>query len=93
MKELILTCIVKKEKYGGYSSLCPELDVASRGDNIEEAKANLQEAVTGRLEVAQEEGMMDEIFEQLGMTKKDIKGEHIHITTFSSPLTVPLPEQ
>jgi predicted RNase H-like HicB family nuclease len=25
--------------------LCPELDVASQGDTVEEAKANLQEAI------------------------------------------------
>ena len=27
----------------GYVSLCPELDVASQGDTIEEARKNLQE--------------------------------------------------
>ncbi len=30
---------------GGYVSLCPELDIASQGDTVEEARANLQEAV------------------------------------------------
>jgi predicted RNase H-like HicB family nuclease len=29
----------------GYVSLCPELDVASQGTTIEEARHNLQEAV------------------------------------------------
>lgn len=29
----------------GYVSLCPELDIASQGDTVEEARANLQEAV------------------------------------------------
>ena len=29
----------------GYVSLCPELDVASQGDSVEEASANLREAV------------------------------------------------
>ena len=29
----------------GYISLCPELDIASQGDNIEEARQNLIEAL------------------------------------------------
>ena len=39
-----LTAIIRAEG-GGYVSLCPELDVASQGDSVEEARANLQEAV------------------------------------------------
>ena len=30
---------------GGYSSLCPELDIASQGDTIEQARQNLIEAL------------------------------------------------
>jgi len=37
---------------GGYVGLCPELDVASQGDTIEEARANLREAVELLLETA-----------------------------------------
>ena len=29
----------------GFVALCPEVDVASQGDSVEEAKANLREAV------------------------------------------------
>jgi len=29
----------------GYVALCPELDIASQGDTIEEARSNLQEAL------------------------------------------------
>lgn len=39
-----LTAIIEKEG-DGYVSLCPELDVASQGDTIEEARANLIEAL------------------------------------------------
>jgi len=91
MKELILTCIVKKELRGGYSSLCPELDVASRGDTIEEARENLQEAVRGHLQTAQQEGMKQDILEQLGIAKKDLKGDRVYTTSFSTPLAVELP--
>ncbi len=37
--------VVVKKDGEGWCSLCPELDVASQGDTIEEAKANLREAV------------------------------------------------
>jgi predicted RNase H-like HicB family nuclease len=39
-----LTVIIHKED-DIYVSLCPELDIASQGLNIEEAKDNLKEAV------------------------------------------------
>lgn len=41
----------------GYSSLCPELDVASMGDTPEEAAANLLEAATLHIEGAFEDGL------------------------------------
>ncbi|MBF2057948.1 MAG: type II toxin-antitoxin system HicB family antitoxin [Cyanobacterium sp. T60_A2020_053] len=39
-----LTAIIEKEG-DGYVSLCPELDIASQGDTIEEARNNLKEAL------------------------------------------------
>ena len=39
-----LTAIIEREG-DGYVGLCPELDIASQGDSIEHARANLQEAV------------------------------------------------
>lgn len=39
-----LTAIIQPEG-DGYVSLCPELDIASQGDSVEEAKSNLREAV------------------------------------------------
>ena len=38
------TVIIEREG-DGYISLCPELDIASQGDNIEEARRNLIEAL------------------------------------------------
>ena len=38
------TAIIEKEDTG-YVSLCPELDLASQGDTIEDARNNLQEAI------------------------------------------------
>ncbi len=45
------TAIIEKED-GAYVALCPELDVASQGDTVEEAKDNLQEAIELLLEHA-----------------------------------------
>ena len=39
-----LTAIIEREG-DGYLSLYPELDIASQGDNIEEARRNLIEAL------------------------------------------------
>ena len=39
-----LTAIFEREG-SGYTALCPQVDVASQGDTIEEATANLREAV------------------------------------------------
>jgi len=44
-----LSAIISKED-GEYVALCPEFDVASQGDSIEEALANLKEAVELYLE-------------------------------------------
>ena len=38
------TAMIYREN-DGYVSLCPELDVASQGNSVEEASANLREAV------------------------------------------------
>ncbi|MBA3071163.1 MAG: type II toxin-antitoxin system HicB family antitoxin [Nitrospirae bacterium] len=49
--EFVFTGIVYKENER-YSSLCPELDIASEGDTPDEAATNLLEAVTLYLETA-----------------------------------------
>ncbi len=46
-----LTAIIERED-GGFVSLCPELDIASQGLSIEEARANLIEALTLFFETA-----------------------------------------
>lgn len=46
-----LTAIIERED-DGFVSLCPELDIASQGASIEEARANLIEALTLFFETA-----------------------------------------
>jgi predicted RNase H-like HicB family nuclease len=49
-----LTIVIHKED-DFYVSICPELDIASQGSNIEEAKDNLKEAVELFFECASKE--------------------------------------
>jgi predicted RNase H-like HicB family nuclease len=39
-----LTAIIEREG-AGFVSLCPELDIASQGDSVEQARDNLREAL------------------------------------------------
>jgi predicted RNase H-like HicB family nuclease len=51
MKTMALSAVLNPEA-DGCVSLCPALDIASQGDTIEEALANLKEALEGFLETA-----------------------------------------
>jgi predicted RNase H-like HicB family nuclease len=59
-RNLQLTAIIEREE-DGFVSLCPELDIASQGDTIAEARANLQEA----LDLFFEEASSEEIERRL----------------------------
>jgi predicted RNase H-like HicB family nuclease len=54
MRTISLSAVLNAED-DGYVSLCPELDIASQGETIEEALANLKEALEGFFEVASQE--------------------------------------
>ncbi|MBD2231209.1 type II toxin-antitoxin system HicB family antitoxin [Phormidium tenue] len=45
------TALIERED-DAYVSLCPELDIASQGDTVEEARTNLIEAIELFFEVA-----------------------------------------
>ena len=46
-----LTAIIERDG-DGYVALCPELDIASQGDTVNEARSNLKEALELFFEVA-----------------------------------------
>ena len=52
MPSISLSAVLNPEESGGYVALCPELDIASQGESIEQAMHNLKEAVEGFFEVA-----------------------------------------
>jgi predicted RNase H-like HicB family nuclease len=46
-----LTCIIEREG-DSYVSLCPQIDIASQGNSVEEARNNLIEAIELFFEMA-----------------------------------------
>lgn len=48
---LQLTAVIEREG-DGYVATCPEVDVVSQGNTVEDARLNLLEAVEGFLEAA-----------------------------------------
>jgi predicted RNase H-like HicB family nuclease len=80
--------VIKEELEGGYSVFCPELNVASQGESFEEAVSNIKEAVELYIESAEQIGIMDEVLEQLGITKEEIKKEIIYPKTITANVPV-----
>jgi predicted RNase H-like HicB family nuclease len=52
------TAIIEKED-NMYVALCPELDIASQGNSVEEASTNLKEAIELFLESASENEIIE----------------------------------
>jgi predicted RNase H-like HicB family nuclease len=55
-----LTAVLTREG-NGFVALCPELDIASQGDSVEEAKSNLREAVELFFECASEQEVKERL--------------------------------
>lgn len=70
MKTLTFIGFLRKEKKG-YSAYCPEFEVASCGDTVEEAKENLIEAVELYLESAKQLGILKDILEEAGFSRNN----------------------
>jgi len=59
-----LTAIIEREGEG-YVSFCPELDIASQGETIEEARENLREALELFFEAASPEEIRQRMHEEV----------------------------
>lgn len=66
-----MTAIIEKDG-DGYVALCPELDVASQGASIEEARSNLQEAVEFFLECASPEEIHKRLRDEVYVTRIEV---------------------
>ena len=65
------TAIIEREG-DGYAALCPELDVASQGDSVEEARANLMEAVELLLESADPAEIESRLHREVFVTRLEV---------------------
>ncbi len=66
-----LTAVIEREGEG-YVSLCPELDVASQGSTIEEARVNLIEALQLFLETASPQEIQGKLHEEVYVTQLEV---------------------
>ncbi len=66
-----LTAIIEREG-NGFVSLCPELDVASQGNTIDEAKKNLQEALELFFETASPEEVKTRLHDEVYVTQVEV---------------------
>lgn len=65
------TAIIERER-DGYVSLCPELDIASQGDTIEEARNNLIEALELFFETADPSEIQQRLHTEVFVTRLEI---------------------
>jgi predicted RNase H-like HicB family nuclease len=66
-----LTAIIEREE-NGYVSLCPEFDIASQGDTIEEARLNLREALELFFETASPKEIQTRMHEEVYITRLEV---------------------
>ncbi len=66
-----LTAIIERED-DGFVALCPEVDVASQGSTIEEARANLVEALTLFFEVADDSEISRRVRREVFVTQVEV---------------------
>ena len=66
-----LTAIIEKED-DGYVALCPDVDVASQGDTIAEARANLQEALELFFQTASPEEITGRLRSEVYVTNVEV---------------------
>jgi len=66
-----LTGIIEREG-DGFVALCPELDIASQGDTIEEARRNLTEALELFFETASPSEVAERLHAEVYVTRLEV---------------------
>ena len=66
-----LTAIIEREAHE-YVALCPELDIASQGGSVEQARQNLQEAVELFLETADPTEVQKRLHSEVFITRLEV---------------------
>ena len=65
------TAVIERED-NMYVALCPELDIASQGETVEEARANLKEAIELFFETASQEEIRERLHDEVFVTRLEI---------------------
>ncbi|TVR78061.1 MAG: type II toxin-antitoxin system HicB family antitoxin [Rhodospirillales bacterium] len=66
-----LTAIIEREG-AGFVSLCPEVDIASQGETIEQARDNLREALTLFFECAAPAEIQSRLKQEVYVTQVEV---------------------
>ena len=66
-----MTAIIEREGKG-YVALCPELDIASQGDSVDEARNNLKEALELFFETASASEVQHRLHDEVYVTRVEI---------------------
>jgi predicted RNase H-like HicB family nuclease len=65
------TAIIEREG-DGYVSLCPELDIASQGETVEDARRNLAEALELFFEHASQSEIKERLHNEVFITRLEV---------------------
>ncbi len=66
-----VTALIEREG-DGYVALCPELDIASQGDTVEQARENLLEALELFFETASASEIQDRLHTEVYVTRLEV---------------------
>jgi predicted RNase H-like HicB family nuclease len=66
-----LTAIIEREE-DGYVALCPDLDIASQGATIEQARDNLREALEMFFETASPGEIQQRLHQEIYVTQLEV---------------------
>ena len=65
------TAVIERED-NMYVALCPELDIASQGQSVEEARMNLKEAIELFFETASREEIRRRLHDEVFVTRLEV---------------------
>ncbi|MFM7442237.1 MAG: type II toxin-antitoxin system HicB family antitoxin [Snowella sp.] len=66
-----LTCIIEREG-DSYVSLCPQIDIASQGNSVEETRKNLVEAIELFFEMASLNEILARVYSEIYVTQIEV---------------------
>lgn len=94
MDETITLTFVIEPEGDRFVATCPELDIASFGDSVEDAAAHLENAVLLYLDVIEEDGERERIFRERGLkTERRVDthyGINVHVGSYATVRQVPV---